>query len=31
VMLAGWIIGMITEHFRGRRRRQGGASYQLPH
>jgi SH3 domain protein len=31
VMLAGWIIGMITEHFRGRRRRQGGSSYQLPH
>jgi SH3 domain protein len=31
VMLAGWIIGMITERFRGRRRRQGGYSYQLPH
>jgi SH3 domain protein len=30
VMLAGWIIGMITERFRGRRRRQGGYSYQLP-
>jgi SH3 domain protein len=31
VMLAGWIIGLITERFRGRRRRQGGYSYQLPH
>jgi SH3 domain protein len=30
VMLAGWIIGMITERFRGRRKRQGGYSYQLP-
>ena len=30
VMLAGWVIGMITERFRGRRRRQGGYSYQLP-
>jgi SH3 domain protein len=30
VMLAGWIIGMITERFRGRRRRQRGFSYQLP-
>ena len=31
VMLAGWVIGMITERFRGRRRRQSGYSYQLPH
>jgi SH3 domain protein len=30
VMLAGWIIGMITERFRGRRKRQGSYSYQLP-
>jgi SH3 domain protein len=30
VMLAGWIIGMLTERFRGRRKRQGGYSYQLP-
>lgn len=31
VMLAGWVIGMITERFRGRRRRQSTYSYQLPH
>jgi SH3 domain protein len=30
VILAGWIIGMITERFRGRRRRQSGQVYQLP-
>ena len=30
VMLGGWVIGMITERFRGRRKRQGGYSYQLP-
>jgi SH3 domain protein len=30
VIIAGWIIGMITERFRGRRRRQSGYSYQLP-
>lgn len=30
VMLAGWIIGMMTERFRSRVRRQGGYSYQLP-
>jgi SH3 domain protein len=30
VILAGWIIGMITERFRGRRRRQSGQIYQLP-
>lgn len=30
VILAGWIIGMITERLRGRRRRQGGHAYQLP-
>ena len=30
VMLAGWIIGMITERFRSRRRRQSGYSFQLP-
>ncbi len=30
VMLAGWIIGMMTERFRGRVRRQSGQSYQLP-
>ena len=29
-ILAGWVIGMITERFRGRRRRQGGSAYQLP-
>jgi SH3 domain protein len=31
VMLAGWVIGMITERLRGRRRRQSIYSYQLPH
>ena len=31
VMFSGWVVGMITERFRGRRRRQGGySSYQLP-
>ena len=30
VLLAGWIIGMITERFRGRRRRQSSHTYQLP-
>jgi SH3 domain protein len=30
VMLTGWVIGMITERFRGRRKRQSGYSYQLP-
>ena len=30
VMLAGWIIGMMTERLRGRARRQSGYSYQLP-
>lgn len=30
VILAGWVIGMITERFRGRRRRHGGQAYQLP-
>jgi SH3 domain protein len=30
VMLAGWVIGMLTERLRGRRR-QSGYSYQLPH
>jgi SH3 domain protein len=30
IVLAGWIIGMITERFRGRRRRQSGHVYQLP-
>jgi SH3 domain protein len=30
VVLAGWVIGMITERFRGRRRRQSGQVYQLP-
>jgi len=30
VMLAGWIIGMMTERFRSRVRRQSGYSYQLP-
>jgi SH3 domain protein len=30
VMLAGWIIGMITERFRRRQRRQSSYSYQLP-
>ncbi|GIX48378.1 MAG: hypothetical protein KatS3mg131_2589 [Candidatus Tectimicrobiota bacterium] len=30
VMLAGWIIGMVTERFRSRRRRQSGYSFQLP-
>ena len=29
VLLAGWVIGMITERFRGRRR-QGSYGYQLP-
>ena len=31
VILAGWVIGILTERVRGRRRRQGGYSYQLPH
>ena len=30
VMLAGWIIGMMTERFRSRVRRQSGYSYELP-
>ncbi len=30
VMLAGWIIGMMTERLRGRARRQSSYSYQLP-
>jgi SH3 domain protein len=30
VMLAGWVIGMMTERFRSRVRRQSGYSYQLP-
>ena len=30
VILAGWIIGMITERLRGRRRRHSGHAYQLP-
>jgi SH3 domain protein len=31
VMLAGWVIGMLTERLRSRRHRQRGYSYQLPH
>jgi SH3 domain protein len=31
VILTGWVMGMMTERFRGRRRRQSGYSYQLPH
>jgi hypothetical protein len=30
VILAGWIIGIITERLRGRRRRHSGHAYQLP-
>jgi SH3 domain protein len=31
VLLAGWVIGLVTERLRGRRRRQSSYSYQLPH
>lgn len=30
VVLAGWVLGMSSERWRGRRRRQGGYSYNLP-
>jgi SH3 domain protein len=30
VILTGWILGMTSERWRGRRRRQAGYSYQLP-
>ena len=30
VILAGWLLGMSSERWRGRRRRQGGYSYNLP-
>jgi SH3 domain protein len=30
VMLLGWVIGLFTGRWRGRRRRQDGYSYQLP-
>jgi SH3 domain protein len=30
VILVGWMIGMVSERWRGRRRRQSGYSYQLP-
>jgi SH3 domain protein len=30
VMLLGWLLGMTSERWRGRRRRQVGYSYQLP-
>jgi SH3 domain protein len=31
VILMGWILGMASERWRGRRRRSAGSSYQLPH
>jgi len=31
VILTGWILGMASERWRGRRRRSTGSSYQLPH
>jgi len=31
VILTGWILGMASERWRGRRRRSAGSSYQLPH
>jgi SH3 domain protein len=31
VILTGWVIGILTERLRGRRRHQSGYSYQLPH
>ncbi len=30
VILTGWVLGMSSERWRGRRRRQGGYSYNLP-
>ena len=30
VILAGWLLGMTSERWRGRRRRQAGYSYHLP-
>ncbi|HEY5868417.1 MAG TPA: TIGR04211 family SH3 domain-containing protein [Candidatus Tectomicrobia bacterium] len=30
VVLVGWLMGMTSERWRGRRRRQGGYSYHLP-
>lgn len=30
VILTGWLLGMTSERWRGRRRRQAGYSYQLP-
>ena len=31
VILTGWVLGMASERWRGRRRRSAGSSYQLPH
>lgn len=31
VVLTGWLLGMISERWRGRRRRSTGSAYQLPH
>ena len=31
VILTGWLLGMSSERWRGRRRRSSGNSYQLPH
>ena len=31
VILTGWMLGMASERWRGRRRRSAGSSYQLPH
>ena len=31
VILTGWILGMASERWRGRRRRSAGSAYQLPH
>ena len=31
VILTGWLLGMTSERWRGRRRRSAGSAYQLPH
>lgn len=31
VILTGWLLGMASERWRGRRRRSTGSAYQLPH